>query len=49
VKTSRRAYKDPALEGLDATLLVHTEPNGRTTVNLTVQEPTPVGAFRELR
>ena len=47
--TSRRAFKDPALEGLDATLFVRTEPNGRTTVNLTVQEPTPVGAFRELR
>jgi len=48
-KASRREFKDPALEGLDATLFVRTEPNGRTTVNLTVQEPTPVGAFRELR
>ena len=33
---SRRSFKDPALEGLDATLFVRTEPNGRTTVNLTV-------------
>jgi signal transduction histidine kinase len=48
-RTSRRSFKDPALEGLDATLFVRTEPNGRTTVNLTVQEPTPVGAFREQR
>jgi hypothetical protein len=48
-RTSRRQFKDPALEGLDATLFVRTEPNGRTTVNLTVQEPTPVGAFREQR
>ena len=48
-RTSRRVFKDPALDGLDATLDVTTEPNGRTTVNLTVQEPTPVGAFRELR
>ncbi|HET7819915.1 MAG TPA: histidine kinase dimerization/phosphoacceptor domain-containing protein [Ornithinibacter sp.] len=48
-RTSRRQFKDPALEGLDATLFVRTEPNGRTTVNLTVQEPTPVGAFRDQR
>ena len=45
-RTARRSFKDPALDGLDATLFVRTEPNGRTTVNLTVQEPTPVGAFR---
>jgi signal transduction histidine kinase len=47
--TSRRSFKDPALEGLDATLFVRTETNGRTTVNLTVEEPTPVGAFRDMR
>ncbi|HSO63786.1 MAG TPA: histidine kinase [Ornithinibacter sp.] len=45
-RTARRSFKDPALEGLDATLFARTEPNGRTTVNLTVQEPAPVGAFR---
>ena len=46
--TARRSFKDPAIDGLDATLVVRAEPNGRTTVNLTVQEPTiPVGAFRE--
>ena len=45
-RTARRAFKDPALEGLDATLFVRTETNGRTTVNLSVQEPAPVGVFR---
>ena len=45
-RTARRSFKDPALEGLDATLFVRTEPNGRTTVNLTVQESTAVVAFR---
>ena len=40
-RTRARTFRDPALEGLDATLFVRTEPNGRTTVNLTVQEPTP--------
>jgi hypothetical protein len=45
-RTARRAFKDPALGGLDATLHVTTEPNGRTTVNLSVQEPASVGAFR---
>ena len=45
-RTARRSFKDPALEGLDATLFVRTEPNGRTTVNLTVQEPAAVGVFR---
>jgi signal transduction histidine kinase len=48
-RMSRGAFKDPALEGLDATLFVRTEPNGRTTVNLTVQEPTAVGAFGDQR
>lgn len=42
--TAKRSFKDPALAGLDATLFVHSEPNGRTTVNLTVQEPAAVGA-----
>jgi signal transduction histidine kinase len=48
-RTARRSFKDPALEGLDATLFARTEPNGRTTVNLTVQEPTPVAVFGETR
>ncbi len=45
-RAARRSFKDPALGGLDATLHVGTEPNGRTTVNLSVQEPVSVGAFR---
>ena len=45
-RTARRSFKDPALEGLDATLFVRSDTNGRTTVNLTVQEPAAVGAFR---
>jgi signal transduction histidine kinase len=45
-RAARRSFKDPALGGLDATLHVGTEPNGRTTVNLSVQEPASVGAFR---
>lgn len=45
-RTARRSFKDPALDGLDATLFVRSETNGRTTVNLTVQEPAPVAAFR---
>lgn len=44
-RTARRSFKDPALDGLDATLFVQSEPNGRTTVNLTVQEPA-LGAVR---
>lgn len=45
-RLARRTFRDPALDTLDATLVVRTEPNSRTTVNLTVQEPTPVGAGR---
>ncbi len=45
-RTARQVFQDPALHGLDATLFVRSEPNGRTTVNLTVQEPAAVGAFR---
>ncbi len=47
-RAARRSFKDPALGGLDATLHVSTEPNGRTTVNLSVQEPASVGAFRSM-
>ena len=47
-RRARRSFKDPAIDGLDATLVVHTEPNGRTTVNLTVQEPAPVGVSRDM-
>lgn len=46
-RLAKRTFRDPALDTLDATLFVRTEPNSRTTVNLTVQEPVPVGASRE--
>ena len=36
---ARRTYGDPGLDELDATLEVHEEPRGRTTVNLTIGVP----------
>jgi signal transduction histidine kinase len=45
-RAARRSFQDPALGGLDGRLHVSTEPNGRTTVNLSVQEPSAVGASR---
>lgn len=46
-RIAKRSFRDPGLDTLDASLFVRTEPNSRTTVNLTVQEPAPVGALRE--
>ncbi len=46
-RLAKRTFRDPALDTLDATLFVRTEPNSRTTVNLSVQEPAPVGAARK--
>lgn len=46
-RLAKRNFRDPGLDTLDATLFVRTEPNKRTTVNLTVQEPAPVGALRD--
>ncbi len=46
-RLAKRTFRDPALDTLDATLFVRTEPNSRTTVNLTVEEPAPVGASRK--
>lgn len=44
---ARKVFRNTSLGDLDGTLFVRTEPNGRTTVNLTVEEPTTVGALRE--
>jgi signal transduction histidine kinase len=43
---ARATYRDPGLDELDATLTVRAEPKGRTTVNLSVEEP---AMPRELR
>ncbi|MGL4174623.1 MAG: sensor histidine kinase [Dermatophilaceae bacterium] len=44
---ARKLFRNTSLGDLDGALFVSTEPNGRTTVNLTVEEPTTVGANRE--
>ncbi len=46
-RTARRTYRDPDIDGLDAHLQVLTDVGGRTTVTLTVEEATLVGAARE--
>ncbi len=45
LRRARRSYRNTTLDDLDGTLVVRNEPNGRTTVNLTVEEPT-AGALR---
>jgi signal transduction histidine kinase len=44
---TRRQFRNTSLGDLDGSLFVRNEPNGRTTVNLTVEEPTVTGALRE--
>ncbi|QIM21411.1 hypothetical protein G7075_10230 [Phycicoccus sp. HDW14] len=45
-RRARRSYRNTTLDELDGTLVVRNEPNGRTTVNLTVEEPSTAGALR---
>jgi signal transduction histidine kinase len=47
-RTARRTYRDPDVDGLDAYLVVQEDSGGRTTVTLTVEESSPVGAAREM-
>ncbi len=44
-RRARRSYRNTTLDELDGTLVVRNEPNGRTTVNLTVEEPSTAGAL----
>ncbi|WP_404352887.1 histidine kinase [Phycicoccus jejuensis] len=44
-RRARRSYRNTTLDELTGTLVVRNEPNGRTTVNLTVEEPSPAGTL----
>ncbi|HMM96961.1 MAG: hypothetical protein IE926_04120 [Micrococcales bacterium] len=44
-RRARRSYRNSTLDELGGTLVVRNEPNGRTTVNLTVEEPSAAGAL----
>ena len=45
-KRARRTYSAPSIGELGGTLHVRNESNGRLTVSLSVEEPSPVGASR---
>jgi signal transduction histidine kinase len=43
-KTARQAYRRPDVDGVEAQLEVRSDPAGRTTVTLSVEESAPVAA-----